>query len=160
MQTIILLTGIDLELAEEISIERAGEKHLYSIAAMTAHYFPYANFSHSAILGRIANPNIVYFVALEGGHTVGFIDFELKGESAQILGLAVLDEHRGKGIAKKLLQTATAEITAAGKRRIELLVAQDNEAAKGLYGRHGFAVTGKLATKLGDKDVLVLKKEL
>ncbi len=149
-----------MEVAEEIVVERASQKQLYSIAAMTVHYFPYAGFSHSAILERIANPNIVYFVALSNNHSIGFIDYELKEESAQILGLAVLDEYRGKGIARKLLEKAIAEIAEAGKKRIELLVAENNEAAKKLYSAYGFVLAGKLERKLWNQEILVFKKEL
>lgn len=149
-----------MEVAEEIVVERASQKQLYSIAAMTAHYFPYAGFSHSAILERLENPGIVYLVALAQGHTAGYIDYDLKEDSAQILGLAVLDEWRGKGIAKRLLQKAVEEIGLAGKRRVELLVAENNEAAKKLYSACGFAVTGKLERRLWDQEVLVMKKQL
>src|SRR3989344_6995491 len=112
-----------------IAIQRAEEKHLYAIAAMTAHYFPYTQFTYSAVKTRLENPAIVYFVALEDGHCVGFIDYDLKEDRAQVLGLAVLDEHRRKGIAAALLKHAIAEIAAAGKKRVDLLVAIDNGAA-------------------------------
>ena len=142
----------------EITVQRASEKHLYSITAMTAHYFPYAGFTHSAITQRLENPNIVYLAAVAGGHCVGFIDYELKEGRAQILGLAVLDEWRGKGIARQLLEKSLQEIALAGKKRVDLLVAENNEAAKKLYSGYGFAVTGKLEKKLWDQEVLVYSR--
>ena len=143
-----------------ITIQKAEEKHLYAIAAMTAHYFPYTQFTYTAIKTRLGNPAIVYFVALEDGHCVGFIDYELKEGRAQVLGMAVLDEHRRKGIGVALLKHAIGEIVAAGKKRVDLLVASDNEAAKALYTKFGFAYTGKLERQIWGKEVDVYSLKL
>jgi ribosomal protein S18 acetylase RimI-like enzyme len=143
-----------------ISIVKAEEKHLYAIAAMTAHYFPYTQFTYTAIKTRLANPAIVYFAAIEDGHCVGFLDYELKEDRAQVLGLAVLEESRRKGIAAALLEHAIAQIKAAGKARVDLLVAADNDAAKALYQKFGFSHTGKLERQIWGKEVDVYSKKL
>jgi ribosomal protein S18 acetylase RimI-like enzyme len=144
---------------------------------MTAHYFPYAGFSYSEIMRRLDTKNIFYYVALVGGNTAGFIDFEVKKNSAQILGIAVLDEHRGKGIATKLLKKAIGEIkkistkhlrqrpcNPAGEnspiKRIDLMVSQTNPAALALYRKFGFAPKGRLGRQLWGQDILVYSKYL
>ncbi len=143
-----------------ILIQKADEKQLYAIAVMTAHYFPYTQFTYSAIKTRLENPAIAYFAALEDGHCVGFIDYELKEDRAQVLGLAVLEEHRRKGIAGALLEKAIAEVKAAGKARIDLLVAADNDAAKALYLKFGFSHAGKLERQIWGKEVDVYSLKL
>lgn len=171
------------QVQEQVSIIPAEKKHWYSITAMTETFFPYANFSYDEIMRRLSTDAIFYFVALCGsnfaneldsidsldaskGHTVGFVDFELKEKSAQILGLAVLEEYRGKGIGAKLLQRALDEIMRlSGERaipleRIDLLVSDSNPAALALYKKHGFETAGKLDRKLWGQDVLVYSKKL
>lgn len=169
---------------EETVIVPAEKKHWYSITAMTEAFFPYANFSYDEIMRRLGTDTIFYFVALAGsnsphepdssegvegsrsGHTVGFVDFELKQKSAQILGLAVLEEYRGKGIGTKLLQKALDEIMRLASERvtplerIDLLVSDSNPAALALYRKHDFVSAGKLDHKLWGQDIMVYSKKL
>ena len=79
---------------------------------------------------------------------------------AKILGLAVLPEFRGKGIAKKLIATAVSRATARGCKELFLLVKEDNSVAQSLYGKLGFACRGVLAEKLWGKTILLYAKTL
>jgi len=152
--------------SEQIVVKRADERQLYSITAMTLHYFPYTGFSYREILRRLGTKSIFYYVALYRGHTVGFVDFELREKSAQILGLAVLEEFRGKGIASMLLGKAVSEIKKISKKsglelkRIDLLVSEANPPAQALYKKFGFIAHGKLERKLWEQDILVYTKYL
>ncbi len=149
------------------SIVPAQKRHLYSVTVMTQRFFPYTGFNYAEILRRMANPLIKYFVAVAGGHTIGFVDFELKPErsSAQILGLGVLEEWRQKGVGKALLEYALNEIRshtdADGKpiRQVELLVSEANPAALTLYRHLGFRQHGLLDRMLGGQTILVFVKE-
>ncbi len=153
-------------IAQGISVVQAEKKHWYSITAMTEAFFPYAGFSYDEIMRRLNTSNIFYFVALSGGHSVGFVDFELKEKSAQILGLAVLEEHRCKGIGAKLLGKAVEEIVSLARERnlqlksIDLMVSEANPAAQKLYERFGFFTAGKLEKQLWGQDILVYSKKL
>ncbi|MBI5177609.1 GNAT family N-acetyltransferase [Candidatus Micrarchaeota archaeon] len=143
----------------QVQIVPAGQKHLYSIASMTERYFPYANFSFDEVKRRVANPYIRYLVAIVGGFTAGFVDFELKEDRGQILGLAVLEEHRGRGIGEMLARSALGEIVESGRQRAELLVAADNAPAISLYEKVGFATVGKTNYQLWGKEVLVMVRK-
>ncbi len=79
---------------------------------------------------------------------------------AKILGLAVLPEFRGKGIAKRLVAKATARAKARGCREIFLLVREDNEAAQKLYACLGFVLRGALAEKMWGQRILLFAKQL
>ncbi|MFH1056781.1 MAG: GNAT family N-acetyltransferase [Candidatus Micrarchaeota archaeon] len=145
----------------EIEIIPAEPKHLYSITAMTKHFFPYTGFTFKTIEERLKSKNVFYFVALLEGHTVGFADVDVQDDgNAKLLGLAVLKELQGKGIGKKLLEKALAFAKEKRCPSVFLFVAEDNEIAKKLYAEFGFVKKGVLEKQLGGKTVLVLEKKL
>ncbi|EOD81544.1 Acetyltransferase [Grimontia indica] len=93
-------------------------------------------------------PDDIYcLIAEEDGEIVGQLGFEAnrKGRRRHVgqFGMAVHDEHTGKGVASALL---TAMIDLADNwlnlRRIELTVYSDNEAAIALYQKFGFRQEG------------------
>ena len=97
------------------------------------------------ILGNIRDGNPQY-VALDGECVVGWCDVIRNPREASrhcgILGIAVVAEHRGQGIGRRLMTTV---IDAAWERdftRIELGVREDNRNAIALYRDLGFAVEG------------------
>ncbi len=150
----------------KFTITSATAASLYSVTVMTKRFFPYANFTFEEINRRIATNNIFYYVAMADRHTVGFVDFELKGQSMQVLGLAVLEEFRGRGIGKALLVKALSEGKRISKergvklKRIDLMVLEENDAARKIYAQLGFRKHGVLDKQLWDKKVLVYTKEL
>ncbi|MEV0118573.1 GNAT family N-acetyltransferase [Streptomyces sp. NPDC050844] len=62
----------------------------------------------------------------------------------QILGFAVADEARGKGIGRGLVRAAVEEARRQGARRITLRVLGHNAPARKLYESEGFVVEGVL----------------
>jgi len=81
------------------------------------------------------------FVWVEAGELVGNVtiaeDPECPGIWA-ISNVAVLPEHRGRGIAGRLTDTAIAYVRRQRGRRILLQVRADNQAAQALYRHRGF----------------------
>ncbi len=144
-----------------LEIVSAGEKHLYSITAMTRHFFPYTGFTFETIRERLKSKRVFYFAALSAGHTVGFSDIEIQDDgNAKLLGLAVLKELQGRGIGKKLLSHSIGFAREKKCPSIFLFVAEDNAIAKKLYEENGFTKKGVLAEKLNDKTVLVYELKL
>ncbi len=146
--------------AGELIIRRADDKELYSIVVLTKKYFPYAGFNFAEIRKRLHEKGVVYFVAKLGGHTVGYLDYKVNRESIKILGLAVLEEFRRKGIAGLLLQKALEQAREDGKKHAYLFVDAENLAAQALYGKEGFATKGKTGKLIAGKSVLLLWKNL
>ncbi|MFH0835245.1 MAG: GNAT family N-acetyltransferase [Candidatus Micrarchaeota archaeon] len=142
-----------------MKIVRASRRNLYSITAMTRHFFPYTGFTFSTIMERMQNKNIMYFAAEENGHTVGFADVEFRGKQAKILGLAVLPEFRGKGIGAALVRKCLAAAKKRGCSRIVMFVAEDNAVAQSLYLKFGFKKSGVLRRKLWDKKILIYGRD-
>lgn len=144
-----------------VEIVPTKEQHLYSITAMTRHFFPYTGFTFEAIRERLKSNKVFYFTALSGGHTVGFADVEIQDDgNAKLLGLAVLKELQGQGIGRKLLEKAIDFACGRKCPNLFLFVAEDNAIALKLYGEFGFASRGVLEKQINGKTVLVLEKKL
>ena len=159
-QLLVIMLETQVEF-EPIEIIPAQPKHLYSITALTRHFFPYTGFTFKTIEERLANKSIFYFVALSRDSTVGFADVEIQQDgNAKILGLAVLKELQGKGIGQRLLDKAIEFAKEKRCPKVFLFVAEDNSVAKTLYEKNGFARKGALQQQLGGKTVLLYEKTL
>jgi ribosomal-protein-alanine N-acetyltransferase len=97
---------------------------------------------------------------------VGFALCLPAGEAFDLLAIGVLPELRGAGIARRLLACCEDRARSAGARRLMLEVADDNAAARALYGGAGFTETGRrrgyYSARPGAavRDALVLSKAL
>ena len=110
---------------------------------------------------RQALPNNVTLGAFEGDKLVGTVSLNYRGRKktghqAQIWGVMVHPQWRGRGIAQALMQ----EIVQFARRiprveQVELSVATSNAAAIRLYQSFGFQIWGeeKKALKLDDRYV-------
>ena len=89
------------------------------------------------------NPHVV---ALVGGQVVGWCDICPIGRPVYahggVLGMGIVEEHRGKGIGEALMRAALAQARQRGLTRVELTVRADNERAIALYRKIGFADEG------------------
>ncbi|MFA5247608.1 MAG: GNAT family N-acetyltransferase [Candidatus Micrarchaeia archaeon] len=144
--------------SNEITVGVATKKELYSIFILAREYFPYANFSYEEILRRVDSKKVVYLVARINGRMAGYLDYELYEDHAKILGLAVLEEFRKRGVAKSLVHATLIAIQQLGFKRVFLFVAKDNEIAQKLYSEFGFACFGTLERKINEKEVLLFQK--
>ncbi len=96
---------------------------------------------HMMDRGQLTAPGIRFFVLRDVGVPVGMGAFKrLAGPVAEIKSMHVLDEARGRGLARMLLDHLIAEARVEGIRRLSLETgAQDSFApARGLYERAGF----------------------
>lgn len=101
------------------------------------------------IPGLRALPTTLILLAYQGDEPVGiancFVGFStFKGKPLiNIHDLAVLREHRGRGIGKALLTAVFAKAEAMGCCRVTLEVNEKNRPAKTLYDKVGFEQAGK-----------------
>lgn len=77
------------------------------------------------------------------GEADGFVLIRTVADEAEILTLAVRPAARRKGLGARLLRAATARAAAIGATRMFLEVAEDNAAARALYGGLGFEAAGR-----------------
>ncbi|NLG26477.1 MAG: GNAT family N-acetyltransferase, partial [Chloroflexi bacterium] len=78
------------------------------------------------------------FVWTEDGALVGNVSVNQRAGAWVMTNVAVLPEHRGRGIAGQLVDAAIAHVRRQGGRRILLQVRSDNTPAQTLYARRGF----------------------
>jgi [ribosomal protein S18]-alanine N-acetyltransferase len=74
---------------------------------------------------------------------VGFAVSRMGADEAEILSIAVAENHRGRGLSNGLLLTHLGHLAGRGVRRVFLEVEENNEPARRLYQRAGFAVVGR-----------------
>jgi ribosomal protein S18 acetylase RimI-like enzyme len=108
-----------------------------------------------------ASDNNYVLGALASGKLVATVGFgrntRLKERhKARIWGVFVDQEHRGQGVARRLMSEVLQRATSlSGLERIILTVGDDQAAAKRLYSSLGFTIFGheRGALKMGDVDV-------
>jgi ribosomal protein S18 acetylase RimI-like enzyme len=93
----------------------------------------------------------VQIVALDGHQVIGWCDI-LRPKMPALshvgsVGIGILPEYRGRGIGRKLMETAIDMAFRSGIERIELGVYASNRNAIGLYRSLGFIDEGKMARK-------------
>jgi len=84
------------------------------------------------------NPYAFLLVAEAEGFVVGYIDFWITFQQAQINNLAVMPHLRQRGIGKTMLMDSVERIKKAGCQSITLEVRVSNTIAQKLYGTYGF----------------------
>jgi [ribosomal protein S18]-alanine N-acetyltransferase len=78
-----------------------------------------------------------------GRKIVGFSVSRMAANEAEILSIAVAETHRGRGLSYGLLLTHLGHLAGRGVRTVFLEVEENNQPARRLYERAGFAVIGR-----------------
>lgn len=99
--------------------------------------------SPELVVAEVSHPDNYYLVAREGPDSpvVGYAGLRAPhhgGESGDIQTIAVVPEHRGKGLGGLLMSALLEEALVRGLASIFLEVRADNEGALSLYERLGF----------------------
>jgi ribosomal-protein-alanine N-acetyltransferase len=91
----------------------------------------------------LAERNTLVHRLRQGRTTIGFAVSRLAADEAEILSIAVDAGHRGRGLSRNLLLTHLGHLAGRGIRTVFLEVEENNQPARRLYDRAGFAVTGR-----------------
>jgi [ribosomal protein S18]-alanine N-acetyltransferase len=78
-----------------------------------------------------------------GRKVIGFAVSRMAADEAEILSIAVAADHRGRGLSRDLLLTHLGHLAGRGVRTVFLEVEENNQPARRLYQRAGFAVVGR-----------------
>ena len=112
----------------------------------------------------LAMPGSFGALAQVSDQPVGFVIALAVGPEAEILTLGVLPEFRRRGIARHLLTWVIDRLADATCQRLLLEVAEDNLAARTLYGKLGFAAVARRPSyyrrSAGAKAAIVLARAL
>jgi ribosomal protein S18 acetylase RimI-like enzyme len=103
-------------------------------------YSPAYRFNYLAPTDRSEDVGkLIVKVYMDEGAVAGFVAYYMKSfYKGVILFLAIDEEHRRKGYARKLLDYAVVDLEERGATVIELLTRLKNERARGLYETLGF----------------------
>jgi len=78
-----------------------------------------------------------------GRHVAGFIVSRIGADEAEILSVAIDPGYRGRGLSRDLLLTHLGHLAGRGVRTVFLEVEENNQPARRLYQRTGFATVGR-----------------
>lgn len=103
--------------------------------------FPYSPWSASQYKEEFSSPTRHFVVAVDESNTiVGYAGvFAPGGTEADVLTVGVVPAHRGKGIAKQLMEMITQWAKEQGSTAMMLEVKIDNSEAIGLYKSLGYS---------------------
>ena len=114
-------------------------------------------------VAELKNEGVSFFYLArdKGRQIVGFCSFWRVLDELHINNLAVVPEYRRLGVATALLRRVMEEAARFGIRRTMLEVRRSNTAARQLYERFGFVVTGTRSNYYTNpvEDALVLWRE-
>ena len=133
------------------SVIRAfGAEDLTALAELHAACFS-DGWDGEALAVLLAMPGAFALLAVEaasagkGSGPLGFVMARAVAGEAEIISLGVRPDLRRRGLGHRLLTAVMAEAASHGTERLFLEVAADNDAARALYRRAGFAPVGERA---------------
>lgn len=96
-----------------------------------------------------------FLVAELEGRVIGYIMCRIEygfsslrklglARKGHVVSVAILDDHRGRGLGTRLIELAQSEMVAKSAKECYLEVRVSNQGAIGLYQRLGYKITGKL----------------
>jgi [ribosomal protein S18]-alanine N-acetyltransferase len=91
----------------------------------------------------MAERNTLVHRLRQGRNIIGFAVSRMAEDEAEILSIAVDARHRGRGLSRDLLLTHLGHLAGRGVRTVFLEVEENNQPARRLYERTGFAVVGR-----------------
>ncbi len=83
-------------------------------------------------------------VAERDGRALGFAVLRQERAGAELVAIAVLEEERGRGVGRALLEACEDAARRAGAPFLTLRTADANLAAAELFHKHGYRVTRRL----------------
>ena len=115
----------------------------------------------SVLSHELENELSLWLVAKNGDTVLGYIGSQSVLDEADMMNIAVREEARRQGIAKKLILALCARLADKGVRSLTLEVRDSNEAAIQLYEGFGFMQVGKRPNYYSHpkEDARILRKD-
>lgn len=111
----------------------------------------------SELAGRPRRDYVVAVTSL--GTIAGYAGLDVSGDVADVMTIATVPDHRGRGTGRALLDELVRRAGARGVEAVLLEVRADNDAARRLYDRAGFEVISvrRRYYQPGGVDALVMR---
>ena len=91
----------------------------------------------------LAESNTLVHRLRQGRAVIGFAVSRSAADEAEILSIALAPGQRGRGLSRDLFLTHLGHLAGRGVRTVFLEVEENNQPARRLYERAGFAVAGR-----------------
>ncbi len=128
----------------EPALSDASARDAAAIAALHAASFR-RGWSEDEVEHMLIDRAVTTHRALIGRGFAGFIMSRRAADEAEILSVAVARRHRGKGLARQLLNLHLRRLAGLGQRTVFLEVDEHNQPAIKLYARAGFREVARRA---------------
>ncbi|MCM1451574.1 MAG: GNAT family N-acetyltransferase [Clostridium sp.] len=115
--------------------------------------------SYTADICRDRQLRLIVEAGGEFAGAVDITDYDPANAHA-MLGIGILPEHRGRGVAKAAILQALELCRRLSMRQAAAMVAADNEPSMRLFAACGFERVGLLRNWLGASDAAIWQKEL
>lgn len=125
----------------EYVIRRMTMADVPGVAAVEAAVFP-TPWSEEAFASEMRNVAARYLVAEHEGRIVGFAGAWIILDESHVTNIALLPEHRGKGVGRRLTQGLMQYLSNLGAAYATLEVRRSNAVAQSLYASMGFIKLG------------------
>ncbi len=96
---------------------------------------------------RDIRDNVVW-VAVNGADILGGVILSLRGETADLMNIAVHPGAAGRGVGRALMDAALGAAREAGHRTVELTTHRDTPQNVALYEHLGWKITGRSDVKV------------
>jgi [ribosomal protein S18]-alanine N-acetyltransferase len=150
----------------DYDIRRCDRDDIESVMLINSKTLPehYSDYFYVEILTEFPE---TFLVADLAGQVIGYIMCRLEygfshikklglARKGHVISIAVLEEHRGKGVGTRLITTAHQEILKKSASEVYLEVRVTNAEAIGLYQKLGYRVTGRLEAYYKDGEPALL----
>ncbi|MBR4131753.1 MAG: ribosomal protein S18-alanine N-acetyltransferase [Oscillospiraceae bacterium] len=136
-----------------------GPEHIAQVAAMEREYFS-APWDEASLAHELENPLALWLVALDGETVAGYIGSQSVLGESDMMNLAVLPDHRRRGVGTALVERLLWEL-GEENHCLTLEVRASNEAAIALYDGLGFRQVGRRPKYYLNppEDALILRKD-
>ncbi|HWM45500.1 MAG TPA: ribosomal protein S18-alanine N-acetyltransferase [Xanthobacteraceae bacterium] len=128
----------------EAALSEAGPRDAAAMAPLHAEAFR-RGWSEQEFERLLSDRSVLTHRATHGRSLTGFVMSRLAAGEAEILSVAVSAPHRGRGLARRLLDLHLRRLAGLGCRTVFLEVDEENKAALRLYHRAGFREVGRRA---------------
>ena len=125
----------------DVIIRRMTMADVDGVAAVEAATFP-TPWSRDAFASEMKNVAARYLVAEKDGVIIGYAGAWIIIDESHITNIAVLSDHRGQGIGRRLTESLMQYLSNLGAAYATLEVRKSNEVAQNLYKSLGFIRLG------------------
>ena len=123
-------------------IEPATSRDARALAKLHAASF-HRGWSDDEFELMLAQHNALVHRLRAGSAVIGFAASRLAADEAEILSVAIASGFRGRGLSRNLLDVHLGHLAGRGIRTVFLEVEENNQPARRLYDRAGFAAVGR-----------------